>query len=134
MPDLAFASAQLILAGFASYQRQFTAITRRAKQRFEKRDLSGLQDDAIERLDLYKNVVDGVVADLGESLGASAGDKSIWAAMKAGYTELIADRDDWDLAETFFNSITRRIFSTVGLDPKNSRRSLPRRTRSPGCH
>jgi isocitrate dehydrogenase kinase/phosphatase len=117
MPADARSSARLILDGFASYQEQFRAITLRAKERFEKREWSELQDDALERLDLYKQVVDRVVAALHESLGADVIDKQIWAAMKAGYTQLIADREDWDLAETFFNSITRRIFSTVGLDP-----------------
>jgi isocitrate dehydrogenase kinase/phosphatase len=29
---------------------------------------------------------------------------------------MIAGNDDWELAETFFNSITRRIFATVGVD------------------
>ncbi|MGZ5382438.1 MAG: bifunctional isocitrate dehydrogenase kinase/phosphatase [Acidimicrobiia bacterium] len=116
MTEPAAASARLILDGFTSYQDQFREITRRAKQRFEKRDWSGLQTDATERLDLYKNVVDQVVANVREGLAAAVDDKPIWAAMKARYSGLIADREDWDLAETFFNSITRRIFSTVGLD------------------
>lgn len=42
----------------------------------------------------------------------------VWAAMKAVYSGLIQDRDDWELAETFFNSVTRKIFSTVGVDPR----------------
>lgn len=117
MNELAAASARLILEGFSSYQGRFRAITQRAKQRFEKRDWSGLQADAIERLDLYKDVVDVVVAHVNDGLGSEVEDKSIWAIMKARYSELISDREDWDLAETFFNSITRRIFATVGLDP-----------------
>ena len=36
--------------------------------------------------------------------------------MKAVYSGLIAGRDDWEVAETFFNSVTRRIFTTVGVD------------------
>lgn len=42
----------------------------------------------------------------------------VWAGMKAVYSGLIQDRDDWELAETFFNSVTRKIFSTVGVDPR----------------
>ncbi|MDH3397074.1 MAG: bifunctional isocitrate dehydrogenase kinase/phosphatase [Acidimicrobiia bacterium] len=110
-------SAALIVDGFTSYQGRFMEITRRAKHRFEQRDWQGLQTDAIERLDLYMNVVDGVVADIHQKLEACVDDKSVWSAMKTRYSELIADREDWDVAETFFNSITRRIFSTVGLDP-----------------
>ncbi len=117
MTQRAPASARVILDGFISYEARFREITRRAKQRFEKRDWSGLQTDATERLDLYKNVVDQVVANLHDGLETEVDDKAIWAVMKSHYSELIADREDWDLAETFFNSITRRIFSTVGLDP-----------------
>jgi hypothetical protein len=38
--------------------------------------------------------------------------------MRAAYTQAIAGRTDFELAETFFNSATRRIFDTVGVDPK----------------
>src|ERR1700736_1830622 len=37
--------------------------------------------------------------------------------MKPAFWELIARRSDWQLAESFFNSVTRRIFATVGVDP-----------------
>ena len=29
---------------------------------------------------------------------------------------MLVNRDDWELSETFFNSTTRRIFSTVGVN------------------
>ncbi len=35
---------------------------------------------------------------------------------KAAYSAMLVGNDDWELAETFFNSVTRRIFSTVGVD------------------
>ena len=37
--------------------------------------------------------------------------------MKACYSHGIAGYGDFEIAETFFNSITRRIFATVGVDP-----------------
>jgi isocitrate dehydrogenase kinase/phosphatase len=37
--------------------------------------------------------------------------------MKRYYSDLVVGRPDKELAETFFNSVTRRIFSTVGVDP-----------------
>jgi isocitrate dehydrogenase kinase/phosphatase len=43
-------------------------------------------------------------------------DRLVWAALKAVYSGMIAGREDWELAETFFNSVTRRIFATVGVD------------------
>ena len=40
----------------------------------------------------------------------------VWASVKAVYSGLIDCRDDWEIAETFFNSVTRRVFTTVGVD------------------
>jgi isocitrate dehydrogenase kinase/phosphatase len=45
-------------------------------------------------------------------------DRLVWASMKAVYSSLIAGDDAWELAETYFNSVTRRIFTTVGVDPR----------------
>ncbi len=113
---LANLGAQTILLGFDEYHTEFKTITRRAKIRFEQRDWHGMFTDAAERLDLYRETVNRTVAELRELLGDRANNKLVWASMKAVYSGLIADRDDWELAETFFNSVTRRIFTTVGVD------------------
>jgi len=42
----------------------------------------------------------------------------MWPRLKAAYTQSIARRPDFELAETFFNSVTSRIFDTVGVDPE----------------
>ena len=41
-----------------------------------------------------------------------------WVGLKAAYARLVNARSDRELAETFFNSVTRRIFATVGVDPE----------------
>jgi hypothetical protein len=38
--------------------------------------------------------------------------------MKTAYAALAAARADHELARTFFNSATRRVFATVGIDPE----------------
>jgi isocitrate dehydrogenase kinase/phosphatase len=38
--------------------------------------------------------------------------------MKAAFSAYVQGRADSELAETFFNSVTRRIFTTVGVDPR----------------
>ena len=73
--------------------------------------------DASQRLDIYGKSVSEAVTNVGRLLGDRVADKMVWAAMKAVYSGLIQDRDDWELAETFFNSVTRKIFTTVGVDP-----------------
>lgn len=115
---LANLAANAIHAAFAAYHEQFKTITRRARTRFEQRDWHGIQADAAARLDLYTAVVDEIVADIRELLADRVEEKLVWASMKAVYSGLIAGRNDWELAETFFNSVTRRIFATVGVDPE----------------
>ena len=59
-----------------------------------------------------------MIAELQELLADRADDKSLWASIKAVYSALIVDRQDWELAETFHNSITRKVFVTVGVDDR----------------
>ncbi len=114
---LANLAANTLFTAFNEYQNQFKTITRRAKIRFEQQDWQGMQADAAERLDLYTKIVDATVATIRDLLADRVGQKLVWASLKAVYSGLIADRDDWELAETFYNSLTRRIFATVGVDP-----------------
>jgi isocitrate dehydrogenase kinase/phosphatase len=107
--------AQRILEGFEDYVGRFRAINQRAPRRFEERYWHGMQSDAIERLRLYTVAVDRVVESVGHLLGGRAEDPLVWVAVKAVYSGIISDRQDWELAETFYNSVTRRIFRTVGV-------------------
>jgi isocitrate dehydrogenase kinase/phosphatase len=63
-------------------------------------------------------VVDETVAQVNELLGERDTDTRIWAKTKVVYGALVAKMNLWELAETFFNSITRRIFATVGVNPQ----------------
>jgi isocitrate dehydrogenase kinase/phosphatase len=114
--QFAAAVVPAIVAGFDEYQAAFMRITRRAKDRFERCDWRGAVVDAAERLDLYGHVIDHLESEVRSALGERVADRNVWAAMKAAYSPLIADRQDYALAETFFNSVTRRIFATVGVD------------------
>ncbi len=111
------AAVTSIHAAYEKYERGFEEITRRAQSRFERRDWSGAQRDATERLTLYKAHVDAAVADVQDILEDSIMERTVWAAMKSGHAQRTAGRPDAELAETFFNSVSRRVFSTVGVDP-----------------
>ena len=115
---LANLSARAIFQAFEAYTAQFKTITQRARQHFERRDWAGNQADAVERLELYKKIVTQIEADIRNLLEDRTDDKLVWVSMKAVYSGLIDEHDNWELAETFFNSITRRIFDTVGVDPR----------------
>jgi isocitrate dehydrogenase kinase/phosphatase len=49
-------------------------------------------------------------------MGARSPERTIWTAIKAVYSSLIAQSIRWELAESFFNSLTRRVFATEGVD------------------
>jgi isocitrate dehydrogenase kinase/phosphatase len=111
------AAVASIHAAYEKYARGFEEITRRAQSRFERRDWSGAQTDGTERLTLYKTHLDAAVADVHDILEDGVMERTVWAAMKAEHARHATGRPDAELAETFFNSVTRRVFSTVGVDP-----------------
>lgn len=111
-------SAGRILEGFGDYMSRFTAFNKRAPARFTKADWRGMQADTVGRLRIYAHVVGQVVDDIRRMLGDRLDDPMLWIAIKAVYSTLITDRQDWELAETFHNSITRQVFQTVGVDSR----------------
>jgi isocitrate dehydrogenase kinase/phosphatase len=110
-------SATAIRDAFDLYHMEFKEIAHRSKSRFENRDWQGVQRDVTERLDLYRKAVDKVVGEIRDMAGEKTQTKRVWMKIKERYSKLIAGRDDFELVETFFNSVTRRIYSTVGVDP-----------------
>ena len=109
--------AREIAVAFGYYRDAFLAVTRRARQSFETRNWAQLRADSALRLGLHRDAVDQAENTTRALLGDRCADRVVWVSAKAVYSSLIAQRQDWDLAETFFNSVTRRLFSTVGVDP-----------------
>ncbi len=110
--------AQLIRDAFARFHNTFRGITRRAAQRFARRDWQGLHEDARQRLDVRNEVLEELLIEVREKLGDRFQSRITWVGVKAVYSGIISQRDDWELAETFYNSVTRRVFTTVGIDPE----------------
>ena len=50
-------------------------------------------------------------------LGKHAKDREVWRAIKLRYENDIRPYLDREFMKTFFSSVTRRIFKTVGVDP-----------------
>jgi isocitrate dehydrogenase kinase/phosphatase len=115
--DRAAAFAELIANGFFVYHVGFNAIARRARLRFEACNWHGLQRDAGQRLDLYRRSVNAVVSALAVEPEVAAGDRAAWAPVKTAFARRVEGRADHELALTFFNSVTRRLFAFVGVDP-----------------
>jgi len=109
--------ARRIVEAFAHYNAEFRTITRRAPLRFDARDWRGSQRDAVERIELYDHFVNQTVAALRVALGTAATDRSLWRQIRADFAALITDLPDPEFTKTFFSSISRRLFGTVGVAP-----------------
>ncbi len=114
--QLARAASTAILDGFDHYFQAFRAISARAGTHFEQRAHHKWQADSRDRLALREQMVQSVALGLREMLGADAHDIELWRAIKYTYGRLIARIANLELAETFFNSVTRRILGTVGVN------------------
>ena len=114
---LAAAVAEEIAQAFVDYNTEFRAITRRAPQRFEQRDWRGSQKDSVERIELYDHFVNLTVVRMRERLGERALDRELWHAIRERFAVVIEPLPDREFTKTFFSSITRRLYGTVGVAP-----------------
>jgi isocitrate dehydrogenase kinase/phosphatase len=110
-------AARRIASAFADYNAEFRAITRRAPARFDSRDWKGSQRDAVERIELYDRFVARTAAELREMLGPRAEDRPLWTRIRAEFAGRIQGMPDAEFTKTFFSSISRRLFGTVGVAP-----------------
>ncbi len=118
MPDkkLITESSQIIYDGFVHYNGLFHRITRRARTRFERRDWRGHQQDLVERVDLYEKSVRRIVLALRRHLGDRVKDRQLWNEIRNYFGKRLEKVPDAGFIKTFYNSATRRIFGTIGMD------------------
>jgi isocitrate dehydrogenase kinase/phosphatase len=116
--DTAAYCARHIVEAFGFYNAEFRVITRRAPVRFDTRDWKGSQRDAVERIELYDRFVNQTIAELRLQLGERAMDRSLWAQIRDHFAAQIEGLPDPQFTKTFFSSITRQLFGTVGVSPE----------------
>jgi len=109
---------ELVFDGYRGYRADFRRLTLAARDYFERRDWAGAQRNAVTRLATYRLRLDETIGWLRSLFGYDLSTKVPWGELKALYGERLADLADAELAETFFNSATRRVFATVGIDPE----------------
>lgn len=122
MEDPSIFFADYLLKAFDAYHQPFKEITRRAGERFRSADWQGARSDAVERLELYSRVVDRTVSEikgmLSDQTEAETDWSLKWQKVKTAFIDIIKERYDYLLAETFFNSVTRRVFAVMGVNPE----------------
>jgi isocitrate dehydrogenase kinase/phosphatase len=104
--------------GFEKYRSAFRRITRASQEHFQAANWQAARRDMVQRLSIYGGVVREVVEALFQIFGADVRDEALWAAMKAEFSALMGGRGDLELAETFYNSVTRKVFAGGGVSPE----------------
>jgi isocitrate dehydrogenase kinase/phosphatase len=102
--------ARAILNGFESYFSEFQNITLAAKTRFENADWQGIRHASIARIDLYKVKTKDVLKYVKLIAGAELHDLNFWREARKIYGQLIDGHNNFEIAETFFNSVYCAVF------------------------
>ncbi len=110
--------AAAIAEHFRSYNEDFGRITRRAALNFLAEDWQAAQRDAVARIELYEQRVTRCVQAVGQELSTEPANVALWTDIKRAYDMRVARRPDSDFYRTFFNSVTRDLFGTVGVNPE----------------
>lgn len=102
--------ARAILNGFESYFADFQNITLAAKARFENADWLGIRHASIQRIDLYKTKTNQVYEYAELIAGQGLHDYEFWREARRIYAQLIDGHNNFEIAETFFNSVYNAVF------------------------
>ncbi|OOG72781.1 bifunctional isocitrate dehydrogenase kinase/phosphatase [Algoriphagus sp. A40] len=116
MPTRALPLANKIFEGFLTYVETFNTYTRLAPLYFAQRNWQATQLNHRQRLRLYKDLLFQLSKVFQEILGTDSDNRKIWTLIRNEYQQLIQDRPDVELAETFFNSLFRKAFPNNPLD------------------
>jgi isocitrate dehydrogenase kinase/phosphatase len=109
--------AWIVGEAFAGYREGFHGFTSRASDHFAAADWHAAARSSGQRLDLYGSCLAQTLERLKQRLGDGFHDREGWRAANEAYGRQLASLPDPELGETFFNSVTRRVFATAGVDP-----------------
>jgi isocitrate dehydrogenase kinase/phosphatase len=109
-------AAEILVAAFDDYNESFSDITRRAKRRFERGERMGMRRDSVARINLYDRSVNEAISRLEQHLAERLFSHTLWVDIRARYAAVIEGQLDAELYKTFFNTISRRLHKTRGVD------------------
>ena len=108
--------AYQIIAGFDKSYRWHTHITADAKERFEQKQWAESQLAIKERIAIYEQSLTDIVIDLYQQVHPKQQSPRFWTAAKNQYSTLLSGHPQFELAETFYNSVIGRIFKHSKID------------------
>jgi isocitrate dehydrogenase kinase/phosphatase len=111
-------AVSLILTGFGRYFQCFQLMTQAAQGLFEKACWAEAQDIAKQRIDLYKEIIIEIAAEIQEETALACDKPEFWQMLKPLYRERIAELDNRELLETFYNSLCCYLFQHELIDDR----------------
>lgn len=103
--------AKAILNGFDAFFAEYKNITYGAQGRFERADWQEVQTAMGQRLDLYKQKVISVADSARDITGQDLRDRDLWQQTKADFARIIQGHRNFEITQTFFNSVYCYVFA-----------------------
>ena len=101
--------ARTILDGFDRHYRLFRATSARARERWERADWAAVNEASRARIDMYDQRVGEGVEAVHTALGGVVLEEALWPTIKRSFIGMLHEHMQPELAETFFNSVARRV-------------------------
>jgi isocitrate dehydrogenase kinase/phosphatase len=101
--------ARTILDGFDRHYRLFRATSARGKERWERADWASVREAGRARIDMYDQRVREAVDAVHGGLRGQIVEEAMWPAIKRAYIGMLHEHYQPECAETFFNSVARRV-------------------------
>lgn len=108
--------AYQIMTSFDKNYRWFSRVTRGAQERFEKGQWQQALAASKERISLYEQSLASAVAELYDFIMDHQKDRQFWPLLKKAFAELIENHPQYELAETFYNSVIGKVFRHKSID------------------
>lgn len=108
--------AYQIMTSFDKNYRWFSRVTRGAQERFEKGQWQQALAASKERISMYEQSLASAVAELYDFIMDHQKDRQFWALLKKAFAELIENHPQYELAETFYNSVIGKVFRHKSID------------------
>jgi len=114
--NTAKALAYQIIVGFDKSYRLFSRITAGAQDRFERSDWLASQQAIKDRITIYEQSLNDAVTEIYQRIHPGKQDNAFWLATKEHYSRFLANHPQFELAETFYNSVIGRVFKHQKID------------------
>ena len=108
-PALCLDIASVILEGFDKHYRLFRERSSNAKDRFERSDWKAVVDASRARIGMYDLRVAEAVEAVRERFPDAGREDVLWHHIKLAFITLLYEHAQPECAETFFNSVARRL-------------------------